>query len=120
MPSIGSAHLHSHLFITAIILTLIIVILLLGIFILLAVYIMKKYPHFKDPRNTVINRSVNPLIHLWPYSEGSSQVPKVQEKQFIKIHVTNDNNNLLNDALQIEDVGHSCKEKLLTTCTCPD
>ena len=83
---------------------------------------MKKYPHFKYPRNRVINRTVkeNAIIHLWPYSQSSSQVPKVQEKQFISIRVANDNNNLLNDSLQIDDVGHSLQEKLLTACTCPN
>ena len=109
-----SSHIHSHLFITAIILTLIIAILLLGIFILLAIFTTKKLPQMRYMRKRVINGSLREsgIIHLWPNTTDPAQASQAPDKQLLNVGVGNGNNLLNYDSLRIND---TLEDKLLAS-----
>ncbi len=117
-----SSHLNSHLFITAIILTLIITILLLGIFVLLAIAIVKKIPYNKNIRNNrIIQHSMkeNAIIRLWK-NNSSIQMPlQSQDKQLVSLQMANKTNVIKEDNEQINEL-NAIQDKLLSRrCSCP-
>ncbi len=115
-----SSHLNSHLFITAIILALIITILLLGIFVLLAIAIVKRIPHNKNIKNNrIIQHSLekNAIIRLWPNNSSSIQS---QDKQLVSLQIGNKTTNVMEeDSEQINELTAIQDELLSRRCSCP-